>query len=158
MITRSIARLTATASAILCATVGHAQQAHLPAAHSELQASIQWTPLLVLFGLVLGVGVLLLVTRQRFRRAPWESDETEAATARGQERRVAEELRTLRRATCHTEKKSRDLPGIGVATALAGPRWDFSSAKTSHQRGPVKSCVRSATAGSNAVLVCTPSS
>jgi len=70
---------------------------------ARLPDTAGWTPLLVLFGVLAMVGALLLMTSRRLRRAPWESDETEAATARGRAKRLAGELRVLWDKTTTTE-------------------------------------------------------
>lgn len=75
-----------------------------PAAEPErLPDTAGWAPLLVLFGLLALVGALLLMTGRRTRRVPWESDETEASTARGRQERLATELRALWEKTTTTE-------------------------------------------------------
>jgi hypothetical protein len=74
-----------------------AQPAHLPDAAA-------WTPLLLVFGVLALIGGLLFATRRHGRRRPWETDATEASTARGRERRFEEELKILWDKTTTTER------------------------------------------------------
>jgi hypothetical protein len=86
---------------------------------ARLPDTAGWTPLLVLFGVLAMIGALLLMTSRRTRRAPWESDETEAATARGRQKRLAEELRVLWDKTTTTEILR---PRHGPKTAQVVPK------------------------------------
>lgn len=70
---------------------------------ARLPDTAGWTPLLVLFGVLALIGGVLSMTRRRMRRAPWESDETEASTARKREKRLMEELKILWDKTTTTE-------------------------------------------------------
>jgi hypothetical protein len=72
-----------------------ATPAAAPTLPARLPDTAGWTPLLALFGALALIGAVLLMTRRRLRRAPWESDEAEASTARSREKRFAEELKVL---------------------------------------------------------------
>lgn len=80
-----------------------ATRAVAPPLPARLSDMARWTPLLLVFGVLALIGGYLLMTRRRLRRAPWESDETEASTARGREERFAEELKALWDKTTTTE-------------------------------------------------------
>jgi hypothetical protein len=82
------------------AAATRAAAAALPARLPDTAGS---TPLLVAFGVLALIGGVLSMTRRRLRRAPWESDETKASTARGREKRFAEELKVLWDKTTTTE-------------------------------------------------------
>jgi LPXTG-motif cell wall-anchored protein len=83
---------------------------------ARLPDTAGWTPMLVVAGLLALVGAILLMTRRRMRRLPWETDETEAQTARGREKRLSEELRALWDKTTTTETlRPRDEPKPGHA-------------------------------------------
>jgi hypothetical protein len=70
---------------------------------ARLPDTAGWTPLLVLFGVLALIGAVLLATKRRYRAAPWGSNETGAATARGRQQRLADELRAMWDKTTTTE-------------------------------------------------------
>ena len=107
MMNRTVLRVAATAMLLAYATAANAQLADAlsapgatPKAEQPLEA---WMPLLVVFGLVALVGAVLLMTTRRMRGLPWETEETQASTARGREKKLSEELRALWNKTTTTE-------------------------------------------------------
>jgi len=78
-----------------------------PAAAQALPARLPdtagWTPLLVVFGVLALIGAISLMARRRLRRAPGESARPQALSARGREKRYAEELKILWDKTTTTE-------------------------------------------------------
>jgi hypothetical protein len=95
-----------------------AAPAEPPAQPARLPDMAALTPLLVFLGVLALVGALLLMTSRRFGRMPWESDETEASTARGRQKRLAVELRALWDKTTTTERlRLRDEPKTGHAVS-----------------------------------------
>lgn len=82
-----------------------------PAQPARLPDTASWSPLLVLLGVLALIGAVLLMTGRRMRRLPWESDETEATTARGRQERLTAELRALwDRTTTAETLRPRDDP------------------------------------------------
>jgi hypothetical protein len=98
--------------------LAHATPTEPTAQPARLPDTAGWAPLLVLLGVLALVGALLLMTsRRHMRRLPWESDETEASTARGRQERLAKELRALWDKTTTTETlRPRDEPKTGQVT------------------------------------------
>jgi hypothetical protein len=96
--------------------LAQATRAEPVAQPARLPDTAGWAPLLVILGVVALVGALLLMTSRRMRGVPWESDETEASTARGRQERLAAELRALWDKTTTTESlRPRDEPKSGHA-------------------------------------------